>query len=139
METSNIHITPSREVRLSLPNQKPRIIGWLSEDGQIFHTQRNPEKHFHHQSNSVCFNFELLRDGNFKWIIVHLPFGKELLTTRNHILEIGFFLYFKKQGFEKQKALNLLDFGIEKAQVTESHLREKQFKNCQQNLFNEAA
>ena len=83
METSNIHITPSPEVRLSLPNQKPRNIGWLSEDGLTFHTQRNPEKHFHHQTESIGFNYELLRDGSFHWIVVHLPYGKELITTRN--------------------------------------------------------
>jgi hypothetical protein len=139
MEPSNIYITPSREVRLFLPNQKPRNIGWLSEDGYTFHTQRNPEKHYHRQSESVGFNYELLRDGSFHWVVVHLPYGKELVTTRNHILEKGIFLHFKQRGFEKQRFLPLTEFGIEKAQATESRQDKRRFEHTQKNLFGEAA
>lgn len=139
METSNIYITPSREVRLSLPNQKPRNIGWLSEDGQTFHTQRNPAKHYYRNSDSYGFNYELLRDGSFFFVNVHLPFGEVLQTTRNHILNKGFFLFFKQQGYEKQKHLALTQFGKEKAEQTEKELMQKQAKKSQQNLFSEVA
>lgn len=139
METSNIRVTQSGDIRLYLPNQKPRTIGWLSDDGKTFHTQRNPAKHCHHDSNSYGFNYELLRDGNFSRVVVHLPFGEQLETTRQHILEKGFFLYFKEQGFEKQRFLSLSEFGKEKAEQTENHLKKQQAIENQQNLFGEAA
>lgn len=139
MEASNIRVTQSGEIRLALPNQKPRNIGWFNENGDTFHCQRNPAKHLHLSSHSYGFNYELLRDGNFSRVIVHLPFGEQLETTRKHILEKGFFLYFKQQGFEKQRFLSLSDFGKEKAEQTTKELMQKYVKDTQQNLFSEVA
>jgi len=139
METSNIRITQKGEVHLVLPNQKPRNIGWFSDNGNTFHTQRNPAKHLHRNSNSYGFNYELLRDGNFSRVIVHLPFGGLLETTRIHILKKGGFLHFKVRGYERQRFLALSDFGREKAIQTENLLTPIQPKASQQNLFKEVA
>lgn len=139
METSNIRVTQTGEIRLYLPNQKPRKIGWFSNDGNTFHTERNPTKHLHRNSHSYGFNFELLRDSNFTNVVVHLPFGEILETTREYILENGLFLYFKEQGFEKQRFLVVDDFGKEKAEQFERELKQKYVKETQQNLFSEVA
>ncbi|MDD8018603.1 MAG: hypothetical protein PHP42_09540 [Bacteroidota bacterium] len=139
METSNIRVTQSGEIFLYLPNQKPKKIGWFNENGDTFHTQRNPAKHFHRNSNSYGFNYELLRDGNFSRVVVHLPFGEHLETSREHILENGFFLYFKEQGFEKQRFLALSEFGKEKSEEREKRLREREAKDNQQTLFSQVA
>ncbi len=139
METTQLRVTNSGEIRLSLPNQKPRNIGWFNNSGDTLHLQRNPAKHLHYKSESYGFNHELLRDGNFTWVFVHLPFNGLLVTTRNHILEKGSFLHFKHKGFEKQIFLPLTEFGIDKARETEKQLKEQEARNTQQNLFGEAA
>ena len=139
MEASNLWVTPSGEIRLQLPNQKPRNIGWFSDSGDTFHCQRNPAKHLHYKSQSYGFNFELLRDGNFFWVIIHLPFNELLVTSRIHILEKGSFLHFADKGFERQIFLPLTEFGIDKARETEKRLKEREAGNAQQNLFGEAA
>ena len=139
METSNIRVAQSGEIRLTLPNQKPRNIGWFSDSGDTFHCQRNPAKHLHYKSESYGFNYELLRDGMFVWVFVHLPFNELLITSRNHILEKGSFLHFKNEGFERQIFLPLTEFGIDRARETEKGLRERVAENAQQNLFGEVA
>ena len=139
METTHLRVTDSGEIRLTLPNQKPRNIGWLNDSGDTFHCQRNPTKHLHYKSHSYGFNFELLRDGNFVWVIIHLPFNEVLVTSRNHILEKGSFLHFKNEGFERQIFLPLIEFGIDKARETEKQLKERETLSLQQNLFGEAA
>ena len=139
METTQLRVTDSGEIRLTLPNQKPRNIGWFSDSGDTFHCQRNPAKHLHYKSESYGFNYELLRDGNFVWVYVHLRFNELLVTSRNHILEKGSFLHFANKGFERQIFLPLTEFGIDKARETEKQLKERQAENAQQNLFEEAA
>jgi len=139
METKNLGVTSSGEIRLTLPNQKPRNIGWFSDSGDAFHCQRNPAKHLHYKSGSYGFNHELLRDGKFVWVFVHLPFNELLVTSRNHILEKGSFLHFKSCGFERQIFLSLAEFGIDKARETEKRLKERETGSAQQNLFGEAA
>ena len=139
METTQLRVTDFGEIRLTLPNQKPRNIGWLNDSGDSFHSQRNPAKHLHYKSDSYGFNYELLRDGNFVWVIIHLPFNKLLVTSRNHILEKGSFLHFANKGFEKQIFLPLTEFGIDKARETEKRLKERDVRSAQQNLFEEAA
>ncbi len=139
MDTSNIQVTRSGEIRLTLPNRKPRNIGWFDDSGDAFHCQRNPAKHLHYKSESYGFNYELLRDGIFVWVVVHLPFNELLVTSRNHILEKGSFLHFASQGFERQIFLPLTEFGIDKARETEKQLKEREAGNPQQNLFGEAA
>lgn len=139
MEASNLWVTPSGEIRLQLPNQKPRNIGWFSDSGDTFHCQRNPAKHLHYKSQSYGFNFELLRDGNFFWVIIHLPFNELLVTSRVHILEKGSFLHFADKGFERQIFLPLTEFGIDKARETEKRLKEREAGSLQENLFGEAA
>jgi hypothetical protein len=139
METTNIRVTQSGEIRLALPNQKPRNIGWFSENGDTFHCQRNPAKHLHYKSESYGFNFELLKDGSFVWVYIHLPFGGLLITSRNHILKNGSFLHFNKVGFEKQIFLSLSEFGIDRARETEKQLVKQNVKTTQQTLFGEVA
>ncbi len=139
METTQLRVSDSGEIRLTLPNQKPRNIGWFNDNGDTFHCQRNPAKHLHYKSESYGFNYELLRDGIFVWVIVHLPFNELLVTSRNHILSKGSFLHFANKGFERQIFLPLTEFGIDKARETEKQLKERQAEDAQQNLFGEAA
>ena len=135
MTCSQLQVTYSGEIRLTLPNQKPRNIGWFSDSGDTFHCQRNPAKHLHYKSESYGFNYELLRDGMFVWVFVHLPFNELLVTSRNYILQRGSFLHFKNEGFERQIFLPLTEFGIDKARETEKVLKEREVRNAQQNLF----
>ena len=135
MTCSQLQVTSSGEIRLTLPNQKPRNIGWFSDSGDTFHCQRNPAKHLHYKSESYGFNYELLRDGMFVWVFVHLPFNELLVTSRSHILQRGSFLHFKNEGFERQIFLPLTEFGIDKARETEKGLKDREVKSAQQNLF----
>lgn len=108
-----------------------RNIGTLSADGQTYTKTIVPSLHIHHKSDSIGFNYQLLKQSNFKWIVVNAEGYETLLTSRKYILEHGFFLHFQKDGFEKQLFLRLSDFGIDKA---------RQFENengNQQDLFAE--
>lgn len=99
------------KVFLFLPFKKqPRKIGWLTNEGEVFNCWRNPQKHFHHLSNSVGFNYEVMRNGSFSIVLVRLTTGAILKTTRQNILAKGHFLEFKSKGFEKQIFLHLTDF-----------------------------
>jgi len=137
-----IAVTSTGRVFLTLPGKdyKPRReIGSLSEDGQTFHCERNPERHLFHQFNAYGFNHELMRDGRFVWVVVHLPFSSQLVTSRNHILAKGMFLNFQKNKLERQIFLPVSEFGIEKARQSEKQLTLERSQQMQCNLFGEVA
>lgn len=106
---SQIEITSSGIVNWH-DGKQSRNIGWII--GTTFHCERLPTKHLHRKSNAYGFNYELLKGSSFTTIIIHLPFGKFLQTSRETVLRKGFFMQFS--GFEKQIFLKVNDFGIDK-------------------------
>lgn len=86
-----------------------RMLGRIVED--TFHCERDPERHLMRTINSYGFNYHLMRLPLFEKVIVHQVGGEDLFTTRQHILERGSILHFKKPGFELQIFLPLKHFG----------------------------
>jgi hypothetical protein len=66
-----------------------------------------------------------MRDFEFVKVIVRMPNGKTLTTTRQHVLRRGKFLHFKRNDLEPQIFLPLSEFGLEKAQEAEELERRK--------------
>lgn len=100
-------------VFLKLPHEpKARNIGEIS--GGVYRKFISPRKHTHNKSNSVGFNYRLIRDGGFRYVCVHIG-TREYWTLREFILAHGFFQHYKKSGFERQILLNYSMFGIERA------------------------
>lgn len=101
-----VTIAPSGNVYWSTDKMK-RFIGKLASD--TFYCERIPERHLHRKTNAYGFNYELMKRGGFSNVLVKIPCGETLYTTRETILKHGFFLKF--QSFEKQIFLKLSDFG----------------------------
>jgi hypothetical protein len=116
--TSNIQIIESKLFLDSNSNKKPVCIGWLSLY-KTYHCKRNPTKNFHKENNSYSFNFELMRDGFFTNIIVHLPSNETIRTTRKHILKQGFLYEDEKKDCEQKIYLPLKEFGKWRAMSSE--------------------
>lgn len=120
MQNSQISVSSSGKVYLNLPNKEyksRRHIGDVIEN--TLHVKRDPTKHFFHRFNGYGFCYELMRDGSFERVVVHLPFGQSLVTTRKHILLKGKILNFQKNKLEKQIYLSLDDHGLDKARESE--------------------
>ena len=137
MQLPNLTVSQEGRVFLTLPNKKykaHRCLGQIS--GNEFHCERNPERHLFQQfGGSYGFNFELMRDGTFKLVIVQLPFSGQLITTRLHILEKGMFLNFKSNQLERQIFLPVSEFGLEKAQKSEHPIIKHALAIHQPSLF----
>lgn len=118
-------------IYLHLVNGK-RNIGTISPDGNTYTKSIVPSLHIHRKSNSIGFNYQFLKQSNFRWIVVRADGYETLVTSRKYILEHGFFLHFQNEGFEKQLFLRISDFGIDKARQFENKI------SNQQNLFAEA-
>src|SRR5208283_5263952 len=103
MYKQSIVVSPSGNVFLTLPGKEyksHRCLGQII--GDKFHCERNPGRHLFRQfGGSYGFNYELMRDGSFVFVVVHLAFCGELVTTRQHLLKIGQFWNFKKNKLEK--------------------------------------
>lgn len=91
--------------------------------GDTLHVQRDPAKHFFRQFNGYGFSYELMRDGSFERVIVHLPFGETLETTRTHILAKGRMLNFARNKLERQIFLSLDEFGLDRARETAQEIQ----------------
>lgn len=100
--------SPSGNVYLA-NEQRKKWIGRIRDNS--FHCMRNPDKHLHRKSNAYGFSYELIKWGTFKFVIVHLPDSKLLITTREQVLRKGFILEFR--GFEKQIFMRISDFGLQ--------------------------
>lgn len=136
MYQQNITVTRSGKVFLTLPNKEyksRRHIGDIA--GDTLHVKRDPSKHFFHQFNGYGFSYELMRDGSFEKVIVHLPFSQILVTTRKHILVKGKILNFQKNKLEKQIYLSVDDFGMEKAKESEKSNTQYKPENNQLSMF----
>ena len=120
MQNSQISVSPSGKVFLNLPNKEYkscRHIGDILEN--TLHVRRDPSKHFFNLFGGYGFCYQLMRDGSFERVVVHLPFGQTLVTTRKHILLKGKILNFQKNKLEKQIYLSLDDYGLDKARESE--------------------
>jgi hypothetical protein len=121
MQEQQITVSPSGKVYLNLPNKKykpHRNIGDIS--GDTLHVYRNSvDQRFRQFGGSIGFNYELMRDGTFTNVVVHLPYGEELVTTRKCILDKGKFLHFKKNDLDRQIYHSLENFGVERAKECE--------------------
>jgi hypothetical protein len=99
-------------VFLYLPGEtRGREIGWMSDKGKTFNSDRKPENHLHKKSQSYGFFYYFLSTCKFEKVIIHeLPSGRQLTAGRIQILLYGFFLWAKKKGFEKQIFFYRSDF-----------------------------
>jgi hypothetical protein len=101
------------KVFLQLPGElRAREIGAIY--GGVYRKNVEPITHTHNKSNSIGFNYILIRDGQFRYVCVHVG-TVELWTYREFILAHGFFLQYKRQGYERQIFLKYSLFGIEHA------------------------
>jgi hypothetical protein len=91
--------------------KRKRLIGYI--EGDTFHCFRNPDRHLFRQMNAYGFCYELMRDGSFINVIVHLPFGDTLVTTRERILRRGQILNYRSHLLEMQILLRVDHFGDE--------------------------
>lgn len=143
MYSSNITVTASGVVRLLLKNKhykSRRAIGWFEDEGDSFHTKRNPSHHLFHKLNAYGVNYDLLNEGSFTWVVIELPFDQTpLITSRKYFLSKGSLLNFKKNQLERQLFLPISEFGIENAQRYENDLLLQKSELVQNDLFAEVA
>jgi len=115
---------------LHLVNGK-RNIGNISADGQTYTKTIVPNLHIHRKSNSIGFNYQLLKQSSFHWVVVKAEGYENLVTSRKYILENGSFLHFQNEGFEKQLFLRISDFGIGKVRQFENGIDNQQDLFCE--------
>ena len=84
-----------------------REIGKIDFKTRTMSTYRSRVKHLHRQSNSYGFNHYLIKNTvTFDKVLLRDGYGKYLIPC-DVILEEGYFLYFKQEGFELQIFLSL--------------------------------
>ena len=132
-----ITLSPSGKVTLHLPTGI-RYIGTIERD--CFRCWRDTSKNLFRATDSIGFNFELLRDGTFTRIEVTLSDGRILRTRRRFALAHSSFLHFKKKQFERQVFLKISDFGDTRAEQwerlqDEQLQREAKHQHSQLSLF----
>lgn len=130
VKQETIILKPSGKVYLDLPGNRyksKRFIGCVS--GDTFHTERNSRKHLLRINQSLGFNYELIKNGNFDFICVTYDFER-LWTSRQVILNEGEFFHFSKGSLELQIFLKLDDFksGREEAVEELKELESKKLK-----------
>lgn len=77
-----------QQVHLYFPDSfKPRIIGNYNPKEKSFFTTRN-ESQIHHKTQSIAFNYDLVKDNRIEMFIVDYN-GCLLYMTRNYALKIG--------------------------------------------------
>ena len=142
MYSSNLTVTRTGVIRLLLKDKhykSRRAIGWLSDNGDTFHTKRNPEQHFFYKLRAYGINYDLLNEGRFTWIVIELPLGKRLVTSRRLFLAKGILLNFQQNKLERQLFLPVSEFGIDKAREFEDEYQQKKSDDDQTELFAEVA
>ena len=90
-------------------DNKKRQIGRLNTSAKILSLKRDRERHLHYKSNSYGFNYQIIKQGTKfnKVLIADNEFN--YLIPKEELLEMGKFMYFKQQGFEKQIFVKLED------------------------------
>lgn len=99
-------------VYLRLPGKKYKPVRYLGRIvGDTFYCARNYDNKVFREASAFGFCYILMRDGRFTRVVVRLPVGQQLVTTRKNILQNGEFLYFRKNQLERQLFLPLDKFG----------------------------
>lgn len=95
-------------VKLKLKNMKPRMIGTVTKSTRTIEMKRKRDKHLHFKTNSYGFNDYILREQtSFDWVRLSDDLGNHWKIPVSYILEKGEYLFFKQQGFEKQRFVSL--------------------------------
>jgi hypothetical protein len=136
-----ISITKAGRVFLHLPGKdykENRCIGVLT--GDTLFVQRDPERHFFRKNQSYGFNYEAIRSINFRRLVVELPLGQRLETTKEFLLAHGTFLHFQRNLLERQIFLSIDRYGMDKAlewqrDKNASTPKETKHEPCQTDLF----
>ena len=99
----------SISVQLQLKSeQRPRNLGVITIASRTMDVKRHPVKHTLRAANAYGFNYNLLHDAlTFDYVrLTEQVTRKVFLLKRTDLLEVGEFLFFKEQGFEKQLFVN---------------------------------
>lgn len=123
---NSISILSNGTVKLPLPSGD-KYIGKIS--GDTYTKKIKPSLHKFNKTNSIGFNYELIEQGQFRFIKVLSDDGNIYETTRNYVLHFGKVQTFFKSGNEKQIFLPISEFGLDKALNYEKTL------NSQLSLF----
>lgn len=103
-------------VILSLPNERPRNIGFLakSRDGVMteYHVTRNPEVHLFRKLNAYGINHKIMEVFDPDNIIVYIRHNKGAdidmrIIDRDTYKQHAQYLHFKKQNFELQRFIGV--------------------------------
>lgn len=130
VKQETIILKPNGKVFLELPGNRyksRRCIGYIS--GDTFHTERNSRRHLLRVNQSLGFNYELIKNGNFDFICVTYDFER-LWSSRQVILNNGEFFHFGNGSLELQIFLKLDDFKRSRNE-TEQELKELEFKETE--------
>jgi hypothetical protein len=86
-----------------------RKLGVISEDGTVITMRRNPDKHLLRVASAYGFCYEFLKTARAVKVVRLMLIGTKDFyhITVKDLLKYGDFLFFKKQGFEKQIFLTL--------------------------------
>lgn len=95
-------------ITLKLAGFKARRIGTVTRSTNTLDVVRKRDKHLHIKSNSYGFNYSVIsKKTGIDWVRVSDDTGCYWKIPTKYILENGKFLFFLKQGFEKQIFLSL--------------------------------
>lgn len=100
------------KILLHLPTG-PRNIGLIDFNQSTYYTQRNAG-HLHRKSQALAINAEVVKRFKVAWVCVQYC-GQVLWTTAQNLLSKGFILTFRRQGFEPQLFLKLVEWEKHKA------------------------
>lgn len=134
VKQETIILKPSGKIYLHLPGNRyksKRFIGYVS--GDTFHTERNSRRHLLRVNQSLGFNYELIKNGNFDFICVTYDFER-LWTSRQVILNNGEFFHFGNGSLELQIFLKLDNFKSSMEEA-EQELKEIESKTLKQTEF----
>ena len=108
-----IRITPDGGVKLRLPSGEIRFIGRVY--GDTFTAYRRREHFFNKIPGwGLCYKLlSRLPELGVRYIAIETATGSRFETTARFFLANSDFLYFKKQGLERQKFLPLRLWGME--------------------------
>lgn len=112
-------------VRLQLISEnKFRNIGDMDFTTHTFYTKRDKDKHYHIKTNSYGFNYHVLNNSylNIQWIVLDLD-GIRYRFSKSIIDQMGFFMHYKKEGFELQKFLRYNVILLYKNEENEKHIQ----------------
>lgn len=108
--TLSVHLYLSKE-------SKSRELGVVNEDKKVFTIRRDPNKHIFKKNQSYGFNEYVIKTAK-KFDQIHLieDGGDEYLFPKSLVMELGSYLHFKSEGFERQIFVTLKNLAPYKIQ-----------------------